>query len=228
MAGVLLALATAKPQLAIAACVPLLFWAVAGWRQRRGFVFSFLITATALLAATTVLVPDWYPQWLTVLHTYTQYNGRSLVVSLFGSTLGPGVSFVIAMAVLFVCWRWREDPWFSVSFSIASMQLIMPFQIYNEVMLLAPIFWFGSHVAEVRSFGWTHQILLAAVWLTLAEEFIAVTALGLIGVFVPVAAAHFWKLPVVFAFFLPAIVFTTLLAYVISTTWHAISARQSC
>jgi hypothetical protein len=218
LAGVLLALATAKPQLAIAACVPLLFWTVSGWRERRAFAVSFVVTETALLAAATLLVPDWFPQWLTVLSSYTRYNGRPLVVALLGPAVGPGIACGIVMAVLFVCWRWREDPWFTVSMSIAALQLIMPFQIYNEVMLLAPIFWIASHCDEVRSFGWIHQILVAAMWLTLAEGFMAVTALGVMGAFVPVIAAHFWKLPVVFAFFMPAIVFATLLAYVISAT----------
>jgi Glycosyltransferase family 87 len=219
IAGVLLALATAKPQLAIAACVPLLFWAIAKWRERRQFVWSFLVTEAALLAAATLLVPKWLPEWLAALSIYAHYNNKPLVIMFFGSTAGAGIFLVVAAAAVFVGWKWREDPMFSVSFSIAALFLIVPFQVYNTVILLAPIFWLESHVDEVRSFGGIHQVLLAAVWMDLAQGFATVAALGAVGLLAPVTAAKYWRIPLVFTYFLPFIVFATLLAYVISATW---------
>ena len=184
IAGVMLAIATAKPQLAIAACVPLLFWAIAGWRERRAFVCSFAITEVALFAAATILVPHWFSQWLNVLSAYRHYNvGRPLVLLFFGSTVGPIISAIIVLSAGFVCWRWRENPVFSIGFSIAALQMIMPFQIYNDIMLLAPIFWIVSHGTTVRALGSIHRILIAAVWMTLAEGVLVVTILGVIGTF---------------------------------------------
>ena len=218
IAGLLLALGTAKPQLALSVCVPLLFWAVASWRERRAFVLSFGISELVLVVAATVLVPHWFSQWLTVLHSYSRYGGQPLLVTFFGAPGGTIISVLVAAAALVICWRWREDVLFSVSFSVAALQLIAPFQTYNEIMLLAPICWIGSNIVKIGAFGWIHRILVAGVWLVLAEGFVVVAGLGVVGAFVPLVAAQFWKVPVLFAFFLPAIVFATLLAYVIAAT----------
>ena len=218
VAGVLLGLATAKPQLAVLACIPLLFWVVAGWRERRTFLFSLVTTVVVLFGAATLLVPSWFFQWIHVLSTYSRYGGETLAAHFGGSTVGSIISVLIGVTVLFVCLRWREDVSFSIAFSIAALSLIMAYQIYNDVMLLAPILWLVSHAEEVRSFGRIHQILLAALWVVLAEGFIAAAGLGLLGVFAPVLAARFWKLPLVWSFLVHVIVFATMLAYAISVT----------
>ena len=44
LAGVLLALATIKPQLVLLVAAWLLLWAISGWSQRRNFVWGFVVT----------------------------------------------------------------------------------------------------------------------------------------------------------------------------------------
>src|SRR5579862_9857352 len=51
LAGFLLALATFKPQLALPMAAWLMLWAVSDWRRRQKFVWSFVLTMAALLAA---------------------------------------------------------------------------------------------------------------------------------------------------------------------------------
>lgn len=219
-AGVVLAVATAKPQLALPVCVALLFWTAGNWRERRTLALSFGLSEVVLLAAATALVPGWFAQWLMVLRSYSAYAGQPLLVTFFGGAAGKSISTILALTIFAVCWLCREDLLFSVSFSIAALQLIAPFQIYNEVMLLAPLCWIAANAPKIRARGWINGLLVAAVALVVAEGVIVVSGLGLLGLFRPLLAAQFWRVPVLFAFFLPVIVFASLLTYIVSTTWE--------
>ena len=112
LAGMLLALATIKPQLSGLVVLWLLVWAALAWRERGRLVLSFGATLTVLLAGTFVLLPDWVPKWLASLGAYQAYapgptpvtSGATSLLTLGGGALG---------GVLLVAFTWygrRAEP----------------------------------------------------------------------------------------------------------------------
>src|SRR5438552_1699338 len=59
VAGILLALATIKPQITALFAFWLLFWACCQWRNRKGVVIGFLVTIGALVGGAELLLPGW-------------------------------------------------------------------------------------------------------------------------------------------------------------------------
>ncbi|MGB9195616.1 MAG: glycosyltransferase family 87 protein, partial [Terriglobales bacterium] len=59
-AGILLALATIKPQLAWPLVAWLLLWTLADWRVRRKFVLGFGLVMVLLLAGAEIILPGWW------------------------------------------------------------------------------------------------------------------------------------------------------------------------
>jgi len=60
-AGILLALATIKPQLTLLISLWLLLWAFSDWRARKRFIFGFCITMVVLLLGAQYVLPGWPP-----------------------------------------------------------------------------------------------------------------------------------------------------------------------
>ncbi len=90
LAGFLLALATFKPQLALPMAAWLMLWAVSDWRRRQKFVWSFVLTMAALLAASEYVLPGWMGRFREALSAYREYTqGASSVLEVLLTPL-PG------------------------------------------------------------------------------------------------------------------------------------------
>ena len=73
--GVLLALATIKPQLVLPIVLVLLLWTTGNWRQRRRFFWGFAATIIVLLAASQAVLPGWMRDFLAASKDYRRYTG---------------------------------------------------------------------------------------------------------------------------------------------------------
>lgn len=119
-AGVLLALSTAKPQMAYLLLPFVFLWAISV--RRRDIIGGMLITGGLLLAATLLLLPGWPLQWLGQLMDYPNYTSKiGSVLSTVANTM-PGLSgslspFLHAVAYLYLLVEWvlawgKEERWF--------------------------------------------------------------------------------------------------------------------
>src|SRR5437868_1405825 len=81
VAGILLALATIKPQITALFAFWLLFWACCQWRNRKGVVIGFLVTIGALVGGAELLLPGWISEFDAGLVAYRHYTGTSSILS---------------------------------------------------------------------------------------------------------------------------------------------------
>ena len=144
-AGILLALATVKPQLAWPLVVWLLLWAASEWRSRRNFVISFALTMLLLLGGSELLLPGWPRMFVEAIAQYHRYTqNQSVLVWMFGTIAGRILEVVSTLACAVCVWRVRRESATSAAFGqaaslvLALTVVVVPmFAPYNQV-LLAP------------------------------------------------------------------------------------------
>ena len=144
-AGILLALATIKPQLVFLLILWLCIWALGNWRERQRVLWGFAITMAVLVVAGEFLLPGWITEFRAAMKEYYRYTGggNSVLDVVFSPLWGRITSvLLVAMAIVFV-WRKRrlsEDTiafqW-SLGFILATTLLVIPmFAPYNQLLLL--------------------------------------------------------------------------------------------
>ena len=119
-AGFLLALSTTKPQIVALAVLYLLFWSLAGWRQRRALAITFFVTMVALLGASELILPGWLPSWWHAVMRYGEYTQAPLVRDLLGQVLGTTLTVALLAAAVALAWRARRTEVGSPTFSSVS------------------------------------------------------------------------------------------------------------
>jgi len=157
--GVLLALATIKPQLAWPLVAWLLLWALSGWRERRKFVFGFVVTMVLLLLGAEIVLPGWWQLFFQGIAQYRQYTQSESVLQvsleeLLGALASGSVGRVggqlLAVLAVVACaklvWRWRRDAanargfGYAIALVLALTVLIIPmYAPYNQILLLPAI-----------------------------------------------------------------------------------------
>lgn len=176
LAGVLLALATAKPQIVFLVAAFLLLWTLGDWRSRKRFAFAFGGAMAALLAGSELLVPGWFRFWLPAARAYVGYEKPSLL----GFFLGNFVAMVVAAVAVGACgmlfWRFRKESAGSGKFNFAFItalvltELVLPNAgraYYNHVLLIPSCLWLftsgWASAKESRSARITWVIVVSAL-----------------------------------------------------------------
>jgi hypothetical protein len=142
-AGILLALATFKPQLVLPLVVWLLLWSAL--RRRWTFPLAFAATELLFLLCGEWLLPGWFPQWLATLRQYRSHGNVPPLDLYTGRWIGTLVTAAILVAALRRLWRVRRCSPESVEFCRAiALVLAMTLcltpviwaMIYNQVLLI--------------------------------------------------------------------------------------------
>lgn len=119
LAGCLLALSTAKPQMPVLLYPFILLWAAYARRWR--LVASTLIASLALLLVSLALIPSWPFQWIEQLGPYTEYAASGPPVWIFAGyfpSVSSWLNVVLSVALLgYLLWEWarsfgKPDDWF--------------------------------------------------------------------------------------------------------------------
>jgi hypothetical protein len=194
LAGMLLALATIKPQIVLLLTVWLLLWAASNYRVRRRFIWGFGLTMAALLAGAQYALPGWIAEFAKAVVAYREYLGKPESVLLVLTTPAWGLVFsaciLIGLAVL--CWQRRhahaDTPVFGLIFALVLAVTVVTIPmtaLYNQVLLLPAVLLVVQHG---RSLWTKHPLIrltlvlsgllvfwpwLAAVALTVASFFVS-------------------------------------------------------
>ena len=173
LAGVLLALATVKPQLAILVVAFLLCWTLGAWRDRKWLVVGFGSAMAVLLVASELVLPGWFGFWRQAAQAYIGYHKPSLLNSL----LGHRTALVVAALAISLCgvlfWRVRKEPPGSGQFNFALVSALLLTALllpnaggayYNQVLLIPAALWlFTSGLALAKNNGLARLTWLTAV-----------------------------------------------------------------
>src|SRR5437868_8399594 len=142
--GVLLALATIKPQLALPIVLVLLLWTTGNWRQRQRFFWGFAATIILLLSVSQVVLPGWMGDFLAASRDYRRYTGgMSMLQVLLSPDWGRAFSIALAAAVAVAAWHFRREEAGSRPFALlvaltltVTVVVIPMFAPYNDVLVL--------------------------------------------------------------------------------------------
>ncbi len=148
LAGVLLALATIKPQMSLLAIAWFALWVCSDWRRRRTLLWGFVATLSALVIASELLLPGWIRLFFAAVVEYGKYMHSP---SLLGIYLLAPLTWLVALfgflIVAIYAWRARRQPVdsfpfrLSLAFSLSLTLLVIPavFQPFNQILLLPTI-----------------------------------------------------------------------------------------
>lgn len=201
-AGVLLGLATVKPQLVLLLSLWLVVWAASDLSKRKAFIISLVGTVVALVIAGEIILPGWTLTWIRALHEYRQHNHPPLAQAVLGSTLGDVFSLALLAMTAAILWRARRveaaSPRFAVIFALmlAVSVPIFPSSIavYDHLLLLPAILWLFSVRANIFSSGLPLRILGYASVAALFWQWIAGTVVAIASLLRPGIVSTPWVL----------------------------------
>jgi hypothetical protein len=230
--GVLLGLATIKPQLAWPLVVWMLLWAASDWRSRRRLVFGFGLVMTLLLVGAEIILPGWWRMFAEALVQYRRYTQSQSVLEVIlsqvlGSAGGNGparvggqiLSAIAVIACGTVLWRLRraEAAGFSeaTALALALTVLVVPmYAPYNQILLLPAVLLLAREwrVVWAHSRGLRYGFLVGVF--ALMWQWIASIALGCVYFFVSrQRALEGWSWPFFATFAVPVFGFALTFFY---------------
>lgn len=229
-AGVVLALATIKPQVLCGLLVWIAIWTLGDWRRRYRLAVGFLVTLAALVIASEFLLPHWISRFWHAMHDYLNYtDGASIMDRLLPQPLNRLAELALAAVVTFTCWNNRKGLVVSREFAsttclvlAATLLLIPSYALYNQVLLLPAILL----LARERRALWNQSRLIAIfmgvsafllVWQWMASLVIAILSF----VVSPALTEKLWAVPLWTMPILPIAVTGLILLLALSKPLHA-------
>jgi hypothetical protein len=205
LAGIVLALASIKPQLVWPLAAWLILWTISDWRKRQRFLWGFVLTKAALLGGAEYLLPGCMTKFRQAIAAYRQYTGGagSLLDVLVTPGWGRVISGLILLALAAVCWRLRRERADTVAFSLATAVVLAATVVivpmvapYNQLLLLPSIFLLIHHARLNWSRGRLTRLAyivsgLLVFWPWLATLCLSVAAL----IFPAEAVQQAWAAP---------------------------------
>ena len=176
LAGILLGIATVKPQLAIPVAGWIGLWTISGWKVRQRVMWSFLLTVGGLVCGGELLLPGWIGQFRRAAEAYMNYaGGNSLLDFALPAGMGKPAAGLVVLLVAIFCWRTRkagadsdEFRWSMAVVLTATLVIIPTFAPYNQLLLIPAILMIVRSSERLRAAG---QLPKLAVVLTAAVIF---------------------------------------------------------
>lgn len=216
LAGLLLALATIKPQLALPVAGWLMLWALSDWRRRQIFVWSFGLTSAIFLAGAEYILPGWFGRFREAVAAYQQYTGGagSLLDVLAGPALGKVIAGAAVIGVVVAGWRLRRASHNSTAFStmlalvLAVTLVIVPsFAPYNQVLLLPAVFLIVASWRKLWVRSRLTRMMCVATLVVVVWPWLASCGLMLASLFLPAGTVQSaWAAPLYTSLGIPLVV----------------------
>lgn len=119
LAGILLALSTAKPQMPILLIPFVLLWAIS--RKRWQLIVWSALALIVLFVVSLALIPDWPLKWIWQIMDYAQYTkpGQpvAIIANIFPNAAPMITTILTGIFILYLLWEWwmawnKDDHWF--------------------------------------------------------------------------------------------------------------------
>jgi len=204
-AGILLSLATIKPQLLLPLLLWLGVWSLGDLKRRYRWAVSFLIVLTVLCVASEWLLPHWIGRFWRALGDYWRYaQAVPMLEAFLPHPWGRLLEVLFAGTTAVACFKRRRQPENSGAFQsstcliLALTVLAVPiFSLYNQVLLVPAILL----IARDRRTIWQGNIVSRALLIIVAAlpawSWLSATALaGLSFVLPRETIEHIWALPI--------------------------------
>jgi hypothetical protein len=226
--GVLLALATIKPQLACVPVAALLVWVISDWRKRRGLAIGFLVAMVTLLVGAEILLPGWWTLFSEAVRQYHRYTQNQSVIEVtlsevFGvghkdkvaHLVAEGLSVAALVASGIVMWKWKKvdatHPEFgtSMALTLALTVLVVPmYAPYNQVLLLPGVLVLAKERREfLAQAGWRRTAFAIGVAILVCQW---IASIGLVFIYFLISherALQGWTWPFFGTFAFPLWIF---------------------
>ncbi|MGD8732170.1 MAG: glycosyltransferase family 87 protein [Anaerolineales bacterium] len=183
LAGILLGLSIAKPQMAYLLIPFVLFWALS---VRRWQIILWTVgTLTVLIGGSIWIMPDWPIRWLQQLVDYPNYTSLGSPISITLSILPRGnrtlTLLVSGLLLLYMLWEWfrasgKDLPWFqwtaAVTLVITNLVSLRTATTNYVVLLLALVIAFRAWEDRWPGGRWFTWIITVTVLIGLWVLFI--------------------------------------------------------
>lgn len=214
-AGILLALATVKPQLVFPLLLWLAIWTASDWKSRYRWAASFLMTMAVLFVAAEIWLPHWIPKFWEAVREHQRYT--EAVPILHKLTPAPWSGFLevaAGMAAIYVCWKNRKYAEHSPAFAfntclvLAVTLVVVPtFALYNQVLLLPALLMLVRDQRAIWNRSLSGRVLLVAVAVLLSWQWLSSMVLAGLSFVMPVEVVQrAWAVPAWTALTLPVAV----------------------
>jgi hypothetical protein len=218
LAGVLLALATIKPQLTLPVSAWLLLWSLSDWKRRHNFLWGFVASMTVLTLGAEILLPGWVGRFREAIVAYRRYNpgAESVLDILINPRAGTWLAIVIVAALAMLAWRnrhavagsWKHNQ-MTVVILAATVVIIPKAAPYNQVLLLPAILLVLQQGWARWNRGVARRAVVAICGVTLVWPWLAAFALLVASVFVPAdSVQREWAWPLFTNMAIPVAVLT--------------------
>lgn len=233
-AGIVLALATIKPQLVWPLLVWLGLWTAADWKRRYRWAAAFFITMATLFAASEWCLPHWVPRFWQAVRDYRNYTGATSVLqNLVPLPWSLILEVVAGLATALVCWRERSKPPSDDSFGrtsclvLAMTVLVIPTSSpYNQVLLVPAVLMLARDWHSIWDGKLALRVLLVSATLLIAWPWLSSAILAALSfVWLPAVIQKSWAVPFWTVLFLPPAVVTLALVHLYRQSF-AHSARR--
>jgi hypothetical protein len=213
LAGVLLALATIKPQLVGILVGWLALWVFSNWKTRKTLLFGFSATLLILILAGEWLLPGWISEFRAAAKAYIRYTGggKSVLDVALGPTMGGLGAVLILFLIAIFCWKQRvapgADPAFAWCLALvlaATLAVIPTYAPYNQLLLLPALMLIVRDAAGFWKRGGPDRWFLVVTALCVFWSWLAAAALCALLLVMPrERLENLWALPLASSLWVP-------------------------
>ncbi len=204
-AGVLLALATMKPQLVAPLVLWLTIWSFGDLKRRYRWCISFLLCMGVLFAASELFLPHWVQRFGEAAVAYQRYaQAIPALEAIFSQFWGRAIGIIVVGLTLLACSGKVKAPVTSAEFrsccclAMCLAVLLSPkFAQYNQVLLLPAVFWIARDPVVIWNKGLVSRGLLVIGVGLLGLQWLACTVLAGLSYTLPrEIVERAWALPI--------------------------------
>lgn len=234
LAGVLLAIASIKPQLVVLAVASMGIWSLGAWRERQRLVWGFGLTLVLLIVGGELLLPGWVSEFRGASAEYWRYTGggKSVLDVELTPLWGRLVSVLLVLVLFYWAWRVRHTQQKSFGFAwlvaltMATTLAVIPmFAPYNQVLLIPALMVIVRGIRPLWKASRISRFFVALTGISVLWPWLAAAALVTALLFVPaVEVQKLWIAPLLTNFAIP----TTTLGLLLVGAKPMWSAELSC